>query len=125
MMNFVYLCIGAILGATGRWGLTLLFNPILHSLQLGTLLANYIGCLLIGIMLAVMLQFPQLSTEWKLFFITGFLGSFTTFSSFSAEIVQNLLDEKYTSAFLVMTSHLLGGILCTFAGFFIWRWFNT
>ncbi|TCJ95911.1 camphor resistance protein CrcB [Volucribacter psittacicida] len=123
-MNFVYLCLGAILGATGRWGLTLLLNPIVHILQLGTLSVNYLGCLLMGIMLAVMIQFPQLSSEWKFFFLTGFLGSFTTFSSFSAEIVQDLLNQKYGAALLVIVLHLFGGVLFTFAGFFIWRGFN-
>lgn len=82
MMNFVYLCLGAILGATGRWGLTLLLNPIVHILQLGTLSVNYLGCLLMGIMLAVMTQSPQLSSEWKLFFMTGFFRQFYNFFFF-------------------------------------------
>ncbi|WP_425427448.1 CrcB family protein [Avibacterium endocarditidis] len=45
-------------------------------------------------MIALLWQYPQVSSEWRLFLITGFLGSLTTFSSFSAEVVNDFLTEN-------------------------------
>lgn len=64
---------GASLGAISRHGLTLLLNPLFTFLSFGTLIANYIGCLIMGIMLAMFLTLGLLfSTEYRLFFVTGF-----------------------------------------------------
>ena len=49
---------------------------------LGALLANLAGAYLIGLALALLAQNEQLSPQWRLFIITGFLGSLTTFSTF-------------------------------------------
>ncbi|WP_077478146.1 CrcB family protein, partial [Rodentibacter trehalosifermentans] len=78
------LCIsgGAVLGALGRWALTHSLNPIFSIFALGTLLANLIGCFVVGILMAFFWQYPQVNGLWKLFLVTGFLGAFTTFSSF-------------------------------------------
>jgi len=58
------------------------------------------------------------SNNQKLLFITGFLGSFTTFSSFSAELSEKLLVGKYSEAAFTLGLHLLGGVLLTILG--IW-----
>ena len=78
---------GAAIGATMRWVLGIWLNPISNMLAFGTLMANYLGCFIIGILTALFWQFPTFSQSAKLFLITGFLGSLTTFSSFSAEVV--------------------------------------
>lgn len=120
--NLIYLCLGAILGAMARWGLGLFLNPISTQLQLGTLAANYMGCFIMGIVLAITIQYPQLSAEWRLFLITGLLGSFTTFSAFSAEVIQNLLEGKYGWSISIIILQLCGSLLCTWLGVIGWRW---
>lgn len=112
---------GAALGASLRWWLGLLLNPLLAFLSLGTLAANFLGCFIIGILFAVCWQYPQFSQGWKLFLITGFLGSLTTFSSFSAEVVENLMSEEWLSALSVISLHVMGGICFTFLGMALWR----
>lgn len=82
MQALLFISCGAILGASLRWTIGLLFNPLFSSFAFGTLIANLLGCLIIGVLLGIFWQFPQISSEWRLFLITGFLGSLTTFSSF-------------------------------------------
>lgn len=107
---------GAILGALLRWQLGLWLNVWLTSIAFGTLLANLLGCLLIGMALAL-----NLNDSAKLLFITGFLGSFTTFSAFPVEVTQRLLEQKWLNALAIFSLHNLGGLLATLVGFYIVR----
>ena len=113
---------GAALGACLRWLLGLMLNPLFTFLSFGTLIANYLGCFIIGVLLALFWQYPQLSNGWKLFLITGFLGSLTTFSSFSAEVVENLLSEKWLASVGIISLHLVGSLLFTLLGVGLWKW---
>ena len=112
-MNILLISLGAVMGALLRWGIGLVLNPLFSSVALGTLIANWLGCFLIGIAMGLLLGDNQ-----KLLFITGFLGSFTTFSSFSAELSEKLLIGKYGEAAFTLGLHLLGGVLLTILG--IW-----
>lgn len=116
-MTMVFLIsIGAIVGALSRWGLGLWLNAISSPIILGTLAANYLGCFLIGVAMAF-----SLSDNTKLWLTTGFLGSFTTFSAFSAEVSENLLQRKWLTAFAVFSLHTLGGFACTLLAFYLIR----
>ncbi|MFY8041966.1 MAG: CrcB family protein, partial [Rhodoferax sp.] len=53
---------------------------------------------------------------WRLALVTGFLGALTTFSSFSAEVVSMLGQQRYMLAFGTTTLHLLGSLLLTILG---------
>lgn len=66
--------VGAAGGAWIRWGLGLMFNATLKHIPLGTFLANLVGGFLIGIAVEFFSHNIQLSPEWKLLIITGFLG---------------------------------------------------
>ena len=66
--------VGAALGAWLRWGFGLMLNAIFPTLPLGTLAANLIGCYFIGIAAEYFFQNTTVSTEARLFIITGFLG---------------------------------------------------
>ncbi|WGE35541.1 CrcB family protein [Actinobacillus genomosp. 1] len=118
-MTILWISLGAVLGAISRWQLGVWFNGFLSQLAFGTLLANLLGCFLIGIAIGLHLNDGQ-----KLLFITGFLGSFTTFSSFSLEVSEKLLTEKYYQALSVIGLHLIGGILCTVLGILLVRFFT-
>ncbi len=118
-MTILWISLGAVLGAISRWQLGVWFNGFLSQFAFGTLLANLLGCFLIGIVIGLHLNDGQ-----KLLFITGFLGSFTTFSSFSLEVSEKLLTEKYYQALSVIGLHLIGGILCTVLGILLVRFFT-
>ena len=115
------ICIGACLGALSRWQLGLWLNPTSVEvagtvLPLGTLAANLIGGYLVGVCVAVFQAMPQLDPLWRLSLVTGFLGALTTFSSFSAEVVAMLMQQRYTLALVTASIHLFGSLLLTVAG---------
>jgi CrcB protein len=115
MLSVFAICIGASMGALARWGLGLWLNPG-SLLPWGTLAANLMGGYLVGICVAVFQALPQLDPVWRLALVTGFLGALTTFSSFSAEVVGMLEQQRYVLAFGTAAVHLLGSLLLTLAG---------
>jgi CrcB protein len=117
MWPVIAICLGASAGALARWGLGLWLNPG-GVIPWGTLAANLIGGYLIGICVAVFQAMPQLDPVWRLALVTGFLGALTTFSSFSAEVVSMLMQQRYALALGTAGLHLVGSLLLTVAG--IW-----
>lgn len=120
-LGFLAVGIGAAFGAWLRWILGVGLNAVMSNLPLGTLLANLGGGYLIGMAVAFFSSHPELSPEWKLLSITGFLGGLTTFSTFSAEAMGLMQRGDMLWAFLHSAMHLFGSILCCFAGFATYR----
>jgi CrcB protein len=119
MHPVIAICIGACTGALARWQLGLWLNPVATAgtvLPWGTLAANLIGGYLIGVCVAVFQAMPQLDPAWRLALVTGFLGALTTFSSFSAEVVAMLGQQRYALALGTAGVHLLGSLALTIAG---------
>ena len=115
MLTVLAICIGASLGALARWGLGLWLTPG-GLLPWGTLAANLIGGYLIGVAIAAFQAMPQLDPVWRLLLITGFLGGLTTFSSFSAEVVDFLMAGRYGLALLTAGLHVMGSLAMTVLG---------
>ena len=115
MLTVLAICIGASLGAVARWGLGLWLTPG-GLLPWGTLAANLVGGYLIGVAIAAFQAMPQLDPVWRLLLITGFLGGLTTFSSFSAEVVEFLMAGRYGLALLTAGLHVLGSLAMTVLG---------
>lgn len=118
LTSIICISIGASLGAISRWLLGLLLNGAFPLIPLGTLAANLIGAFCIGLALNVFSEFPKIGVEWRLLVITGFLGSLTTFSTFSAEVNALLLEQKAAAAMLTVSLHVVGSLLMTFVGMF-------
>ena len=121
MFSVFAICFGASLGALARWQLGLWLNPAGlagNALPMGTLAANLIGGYLIGICVAVFQALPDLDPAWRLALVTGFLGALTTFSSFSAEVVAMLGQQRYLLAVGTAALHLGGSLLLTVAGLY-------
>lgn len=112
------IALGSVLGAWLRWGLGVWLNPLLPTMPLGTLAANLIGGYLVGAAVAVFHINVELPPEVRLFFVTGFLGALTTFSTFSAEVVGLIRSDQYGWAAAAASTHLFGSLLMT--GFGIW-----
>ena len=115
MGSVIAICVGASVGALARWGLGLWLSPG-GMIPWGTLAANLIGGYLIGVCVAVFQALPQLDPVWRLALVTGFLGALTTFSSFSAEVVAMLQQQRYTLALGTAAVHLIGSLLLTVVG---------
>ena len=119
MLAVLAICTGACIGALARWQLGLWLNPMAGTvgvMPLGTLAANLIGGYLVGVCVAVFQAMPELDPVWRLALVTGFLGALTTFSSFSAEVVALLTQQRYTLALGTAAIHLFGSLLLTVAG---------
>lgn len=114
--SIVSICAGASIGALLRWFLAGRFNPFHPFLPPGTLAANLIGGYLIGVAVAVFAAMPQLSPQWRLFIVTGFLGGLTTFSTFSAEVVTQLQQGRPGWAMATAFLHLAGSLALTALG---------
>ncbi|WP_372824621.1 fluoride efflux transporter CrcB [Polaromonas sp.] len=115
MLPILAICVGASAGAVARWGLGLWLTPG-GIIPWGTLAANLVGGYLVGVCIAVFQTLPHLDPVWRLLLITGFLGGLTTFSSFSAEVVNFLMEERYGLALATAMLHVLGSLLMTVAG---------
>jgi CrcB protein len=112
---------GAAVGAWLRWGLSTLLNPVFPTLPLGTLAANLIGGLLMGVAMEFLTRHTLLPPEARLLLTTGFLGGLTTFSTFSAEIGTLLIRRELAWAAAGIVAHVAGSLLLTLAGIVVAR----
>ena len=123
-LSFLAIFFGAGIGALLRAGFNLLTVSAGSVIPLGTLLANMVGGYLVGIAVAFFGSNPNVSPEWKLFVITGFLGGLTTFSSFSAEVVSLMQRGEFTWAIGTALLHLVGSLVLTFLGILTFQSFR-
>lgn len=84
----------------------------------GTLTVNLVGCLLIGLLAGWNSDQPY-NDNLKLLLITGVLGGFTTFSSFSLETMQLFQQRQFLEGILYVTASNAMGLLCAGTGFWI------
>lgn len=108
---------GAACGAWLRWGLGVWLNPVFALVPLGTLVANLLGGLLMGVALGVIQAWPMMSPALKLLLTTGLLGGLTTFSTFSAEAFHLLQRGALGWLGMHVAVHVAGSVLMTWAGY--------
>ncbi|MBN1554974.1 MAG: fluoride efflux transporter CrcB [Phycisphaerae bacterium] len=122
-MNIVWIALGGALGATARYGLTEGVQKWLGpGFAWGTLSVNLLGCFGIGFLFHGIASIGTLPHEVRFLAVVGFLGAFTTFSTFSLEVVNFLRDGQYaTAAGYVLLSNVVGVGLC-FAGWRTGHW---
>jgi CrcB protein len=115
-LSIAVISVGAALGALLRWFLGVQLNTLFPALPPGTLMANLVGGYLIGVAVAYFAGNPALPPEWRLLTITGFLGGLTTFSTFSAEVVAQLMEGRLGWALSTILAHVLGSVAMTLLG---------
>lgn len=116
LYSILAISVGATIGALIRWLLGITLNTFFPMLPLGTLVANLAGGYLIGITLAVFALYPEITHEWRLLIVTGFLGGLTTFSTFSAEVTTLIQQGRVGWAGVEVALHVVGSVLMTFLG---------
>lgn len=102
-------------GLAQRWGGS--------SFPWGTLAVNLLGSLLFGTIWALAEDRLLISAETRLILLTGFMGAFTTFSTFMYESSTLISDGEWTLATLNLFGSLAAGITCMFIGLAIGRQF--
>lgn len=113
---------GGGLGCLLRWWLGGWLNPIFPTIPLGTVAANLIGGLLVGVSGAYFNHHSALPPEFRLLVITGFLGGLTTFSTFSLEVVTLIGRHEYWWALGAVSLHLIGSLALAGIGIFLAQW---
>ena len=114
MINLFFVASGGAIGASLRFFTSNLFKNFYPSFPLGTLLVNIIGSFLIGLLMNFLenKHFPENFIRY--FFIIGILGSYTTFSAFSFEVIDLFNNKKIMiSCFYI----LLSIFTCLFSAF--------
>jgi CrcB protein len=114
-MNSLAVGIGGIVGALLRFGMSAAFNPSDPSrFPWGTLLCNYAGCLLLGFLAS--LTEGVIAPRVKLGLTTGVIGAFTTFSTFSVDVLHLLQAGKPALAATYALSSMWGGLALAWLG---------
>ncbi len=119
-MNYLYVFFGCGLGGIARHALTKLANErILTAVPAGTLAVNLIGCLLIGFAVSLVND-TLVPTSLRLLAITGFLGGFTTFSTYALETAVLFQNHAWKAGMVSLFAHNGLGLAAVSAGMFLY-----
>ncbi len=119
-MQWVALALGGAIGAVGRFWLSHhVYQWLGKNFAWGTLAVNVLGSFLMGALAVWLINKIDASVAWRLFIMTGFLGAFTTFSTFSFETLQYLQTGEFSKALLNI---MLNVCLCLGA---VWLGFHA
>lgn len=116
MKNVILIVIGAGFGALSRYSFGLFWDHLFPLLPMGTLITNLSGSFVMGIVMSFMLDSAAFPDSLKLLLVTGFLGSFTTFSTFAAESYFLLTKRAFFIQSLHIALHVVGAIFMVFLG---------
>ncbi len=114
LMDYLWVGIGGFLGANARYAMTRLVADRLGiAFPWGTFLVNLVGAFLIGVVLTLITERTVADPVWRQFVVIGFLGGYTTFSSYTFEAIALAERGDWGSAALyVLGSNILGLIAC-------------
>jgi CrcB protein len=116
MMQWLAIALGGALGSVLRFACVSYVTPLVNlRFPLGTFAVNMLGSFLIGVAYVVLIE-KTAAVEWRLFFITGVLGGFTTFSAFSLEMLQLWQDGHTLTALAYAVSSVALGLVMAFIG---------
>jgi CrcB protein len=115
MYTYLAIAIGGALGAVGRYWLSTLTETYNGSgFPMGTFVVNVLGSFVIGVCFFVFAEKLHLVDQWRPVLVIGFLGAFTTFSTFSLDALLLFQQGHYNTALL----YVLGSVcVCLFAAY--------
>ena len=116
MLKFIFIGVGGGIGASLRYLVdSIIVQNYLIHFPLGTLIVNLIGCFLIGVAFKIF-YYRIVHTKFIPFFITGFLGALTTFSSYAYTTLILIEKKFYLMAGLNLLANNVFGILFAYLG---------
>lgn len=118
----IAIALGAIGGALSRYYLTLFSLRFGTNFPYGTYFINLTGCLLIGFVMTLATErFPNLAPEVRLLVVTGWLGAYTTFSTYGWESVNLIKSGNWLFVSVYWLGSAIFGIVCVQIGAFLAR----
>lgn len=121
-MDLLYIMLFGMAGVLARYAVATFIGAHWASpFPLGTFGINILGSFLIGVVYVLAVEKTALSPELRLGLMVGFLGGFTTFSSYSLETLRLLEDAQYLPAILYLTLSPICGVVAAFGGAFAVR----
>ncbi len=115
------IAIGSVLGGWLRWFVSLRLNHLYPNIPLGTVAVNLLGGFVIGFAISYFAN-ANISPAYKLFIVTGFCGAFTTFSTFSLEVLVLIQEGKLGFAISTIAIHVIGALIFTLLGMLCHNW---
>lgn len=116
LRTLLFIGIGGAAGSIFRWFISQWTVSLLGSgFPWGTFIVNFIGCLLIGLIIQVTDR-SGISAEWRLLLATGFCGGFTTFSAYALENLRMLESGNYQGFLIYALGSVAAGVVGIFAG---------
>ncbi|EML1935123.1 fluoride efflux transporter CrcB [Providencia stuartii] len=115
------IALGSVLGGWLRWFVSLRLNHLYPNIPMGTVFVNLVGGFVIGFAIAYFAS-SNLNPAYKLFIVTGFCGAFTTFSTFSWEVLMRIQEGKLMIALSTIAIHVVGALFFTFLGMLCHHW---
>lgn len=118
--KLVWVMLGGALGTAARFGLIELSSKlVVTKVPLGTALVNILGCFAFGVVIAIGESEWQLHPVTRLLLLTGFLGAFTTFSTFAYDVSGHLRQGDLLWTGLTLLVHNAIGLMALFVGLWI------
>ena len=109
--------LGGGVGSILRYLTSVVVAKYFHSLfPLSTFAANFVGCLIIGLLIGLFDKFQLVDSDLRLLLITGFCGGYTTFSAFAAENLTLFQSGNYATAILYILLSIILGIAAVLLG---------
>lgn len=103
MMNFLWIGVGGALGAVARYALSLwIYERLGTRFPYGTFTINITGCFVIGLVLTVLDAHMGIPESWRLGISVGFIGAYTTFSTFEYETMRAVQHGNAASGLLYL-----------------------
>jgi CrcB protein len=117
MINYLIIGIGGFIGAIARYAIGLWIGQKWgRSFPLGTFFINVSGSFFIGLLMSLFTEKLMVNPQWRLFLIVGFLGAYTTFSTFEYETGSLLKDGEWLLALMNVVFSVVAGFVALKVG---------
>ena len=116
MGTIIAIALGGALGSLARHGIAIWFDTVLgHDFPYGIFIANIVGSALMGICFVLLIEKSLLTEFWRSLLMVGFLGAFTTFSTYSIQSLSLLLEGRLIAA----GTYILGTVVISLIGAYL------